>query len=117
MRVSDKYRKHVDFKLDDLAWIHLCKERFPQGKFGKLKLKADGPFKVHKRIGKNIYEIELPNSYGVSPTLNMADFNPYSGDGSFKDLRTSFFQSEENDRKCPCMLSSLLHVYGTNISC
>ena len=51
--------------MGDLVWIHLRKERFPQGNFEKLKPKADDPFKVLKRIGKNAYEIELPNGYGV----------------------------------------------------
>ena len=49
--------------MGDLVWIHLRKERFLQGKCGKLKPKADGPFKVLKRIGKKAYEIELPECH------------------------------------------------------
>ena len=52
--------------MGDLVWIHLRNERFPQGKFGKLKPKADDLFKVLKRIGKNAYEIEVPEGYGVT---------------------------------------------------
>ena len=55
--------------MGDLVWIYLRKDRFLQGKFWKLKPKADGPFKVLKRISKNAYEIELPEGYGVSPTF------------------------------------------------
>ena len=62
-----------------------------------MKFKADGPFKVLKRIVKNSYEIELLEGYGVSPTFNVADLSPYHGDGSNEDLRTSLFQPEEND--------------------
>ena len=70
---------------------YTMKERFPQGKFGKLKPIADGPFKVLKKNGKNAYEIELLEGYGVSPTFNVTDLSPYHGDESFEDLMTSFF--------------------------
>ena len=83
--------------MGDLVWIHLRKERFPQGKFGKLKPKADGPFKVLKRIGKNAYEIELPEGYEVSPIFNVVDLSLYHGDLSNEDLRISLFQTKEND--------------------
>ena len=67
--------------MGDLVWMHLRNERFPQCKFGKLKPKADGPFKVLKRIGKNAYEIELSEGYEVSPTVNVVDLCPYHGGG------------------------------------
>ena len=82
MNAANKHRKHVEFHEDDLVWIHLKRERFSQGKFGKLKLKADGPFKVLRRFSKYVYEIESPGGYGVSPTFNVVDFSPYYGDGS-----------------------------------
>ena len=97
VRATNKHKKHVEFNVGDLVWIHLRKERFPQGKFGKLKPKVDGPFKVLKRIGNNAYEIELPNRYGVSPTFNVVDLSLYHGDGSNEDLGTSLFQPGEND--------------------
>ena len=31
-RATNKHRKKVEFKVGDLVWIHLRKERFPQGK-------------------------------------------------------------------------------------
>ncbi|TXG53757.1 hypothetical protein EZV62_019013 [Acer yangbiense] len=63
------------------------KDHFPKGKYGKLKPRADGPFKVLQRIGENAYKIELQESYGVSPTFNVADLAPYHGDASISDLR------------------------------
>ena len=60
-----------------------------------MKSKANGPFKVLKRIGKNTYEIELSKGYGVSPTFNVTDLSLYHGDGSIEDLRTRLFSIRE----------------------
>ncbi|KAJ8649116.1 hypothetical protein MRB53_002139 [Persea americana] len=68
------------FKEGDLVWIHLRKECFPIGRYGKLMPRADSPFKVLQRIGDNAYKIELPGDYGVSATFNVSDLSPYYED-------------------------------------
>ncbi|GKB89030.1 RNA-directed DNA polymerase, partial [Tanacetum coccineum] len=60
----------------DLVWIHLRKERFPAGHFGKLKPRGDDPFRVLKKINDNAYKIELPGHYNVSATFSVADLSP-----------------------------------------
>ncbi|PKI37097.1 hypothetical protein CRG98_042531 [Punica granatum] len=77
---ADKSRRSVSFKEGDLVWIHLRKERFPPGRFGKLKPKADGPFRISKKIGENAYKVELLEDYGVSNTFNLSDLSPYIGE-------------------------------------
>nr|GEV08522.1 reverse transcriptase domain-containing protein [Tanacetum cinerariifolium] len=67
---ANQHRKRVVFNEGDLVWIHLRKERFPGGRFGKLKPRADGPFKVLKLSNDNAYKIELPGHYNVSATFN-----------------------------------------------
>ena len=81
----------MEFKVGDLVWIHLRKERFPQGKYGKLKPKANGPFRVLEIVGGNAYKIELSEDYGVSPTFNMADLSPYHFDENGSYMKTSLF--------------------------
>ncbi|GJT80165.1 reverse transcriptase domain-containing protein [Tanacetum coccineum] len=73
----DKRQKKVVFKEGDLVLIRLGKERFSAGRFGKLQPRADGPFRVLKRINDNAYKIDLPGEYNVSATFNVADPSPY----------------------------------------
>lgn len=73
----DKHRKQQIFKVGDLVWIHLRKERFPNQPNAKLSPRADGPFKIVQKINDNAYKVELPGTYGVSATFNVADLSPY----------------------------------------
>ncbi|GJX45517.1 RNA-directed DNA polymerase [Tanacetum coccineum] len=73
-------------------------ERFPVGRFGKLKPRADGPFQVQKKINDNAYKIELPGHYNVSATFNVSDLSPYSGESEDEEGSwTSLSQAGEND--------------------
>ncbi|GAV88685.1 hypothetical protein CFOL_v3_32107 [Cephalotus follicularis] len=86
-RWVDKHRKRVVFKEGDLVWIHQRRERFPADRFGKLKPRADGPFKVLQRINGNACKIEMPGEYNVSGTFNVSDLSPYYDDEA--DSRTN----------------------------
>ncbi|KAJ0946191.1 putative nucleotidyltransferase, Ribonuclease H [Helianthus annuus] len=90
------HRKKVVFEEGDLVWIYLRKNRFPPGRFGKLHPKADGPFRVLKRINDNAYKIDLPGHYKVSATFNVADLSPYESE-DLSDSRASRFLEGEDD--------------------
>ncbi|GKA79647.1 RNA-directed DNA polymerase, partial [Tanacetum coccineum] len=67
-------------------------------RFGKLKPRGDGPFRVLKKINDNEYKIELPDHYNVSATFNVADLSPYKGDSVDEpDSWSSLFQEGEDD--------------------
>ncbi|GJR60132.1 RNA-directed DNA polymerase [Tanacetum coccineum] len=90
---ADKVRKQVLYREGDLVWIHLRKERFSAGCFGKLKPRGDGPFRILKKINDKAYKIELSGHYNVSATFNVADLSSYKGDSYDEpDSRSSIFQ-------------------------
>ncbi|GKA39416.1 hypothetical protein Tco_0731967, partial [Tanacetum coccineum] len=67
-------------------------------RFGKLKPRADGPFRVLKQINDNAYKIELPGHYNISATFNVANLSPYINSSDDEtDSGASAFQGEEDD--------------------
>ncbi|GJY75423.1 RNA-directed DNA polymerase [Tanacetum coccineum] len=95
---ANKHRKQVLFEEGDLVWIHLRRARFPQGRFGKLQPRADGPFRILKKINDNAYKVELLGHYGVSDTFNVADLSPYTPNADFDDdSGSSRFLEGEDD--------------------
>ena len=70
-----------------MVWVHLRKDRFSPGKFGKLKPRVDGPFKIIEKIGENAYKLQLPHEYDISPMFNVKDLRAYHGE----DFRVSLF--------------------------
>ena len=47
------------FKPGDLAWLHLCKDRFPNERKSKLLPRADAPFQVLACYNDNSYKIKI----------------------------------------------------------
>jgi hypothetical protein len=70
---GSKGRKEVKFKLGDLVWLYLRKERFPEFRKFKFMSHAVGPFKILAKINDNAYKIELPLEFGVSSSFNISD--------------------------------------------
>ena len=78
-KARNKHRSKVTFKVGDLVWAHLRKERFPLLRTSKLSPRGDGPFKVLRVINVNVNPnvLDLPESYGASPTFNVGDLTLY----------------------------------------
>jgi hypothetical protein len=96
----NKHRKKVLFELGDLVWIQLCKEHFPEQHKSKLMPRGDGPFRVLAKINDNAYKIDLPPSYDVRNTFNVADLLPYTSEDT-SESRMTRFQGEEDDTTTP----------------
>jgi hypothetical protein len=74
---ADQHRREIQFEFGDLILAHLRMERFPRGRYNKLKMKNIGPCKVLKKFGENAYEIELLDGIGISSIFNISDLYPY----------------------------------------
>jgi hypothetical protein len=96
----NKHRKKVIFEPGDLVWIHLRKKHFSDQHKSKLMPRGDGPFRVLAKINDNAYKIDLPPSYGVSNTFNVADLLPYTSEDT-SESRTTPFQGDEDDTTTP----------------
>jgi hypothetical protein len=59
--------------------------------------RADGPFKLLKKINENAYKIDLPTDFGVSPTFNIADLKPHLGEEDELEWRMTQMQEGEDD--------------------
>nr|GEW99495.1 RNA-directed DNA polymerase [Tanacetum cinerariifolium] len=95
---ANKHRKLVMHKEVDLVWIYLRKERFPAGRFEKLKPRVDGPFRVLKKVNDNAYKLELHGHYNDSATFIVADLSPYKGEGDdYPNLMSSLSEEGEDD--------------------
>jgi len=84
-------RKEITSKLEDLVWLHLRKDRFPNIRKSKLMPRADDPFRILKRINNNAYKLDLPIDFGASPTFNVLDLKPYMGNEDELESRTTPF--------------------------
>ena len=51
---------------------HMRNDRFPKGKYNKLKLKKIGPSRIVKKFSTNAYEIELLDGVSISPMFNVS---------------------------------------------
>jgi hypothetical protein len=78
--MNEKYRiaaskdhKEVKLEPDDLVWLHLRKEQFPELRKSQLMSRAAGPFKILTKINENAYKLEFPHEFGVSPSFNISD--------------------------------------------
>jgi len=96
---ANKHRKSLEFKLGDLVWLHLRKERFPSRRKNKLMARSDGPFEIIEKVGNNAYKLQLPGDMAVSATFNVSDLSPYVEDSieDPSDLRPNPLEEREVD--------------------
>jgi hypothetical protein len=59
--------------------------------------RAAGPFKILAKINDNVYKLEFPLEFGVSPSFNISDLRPYLREEDEIPSRTMSMQEGEDD--------------------
>lgn len=99
---ADTHRRHVLFKVGDLVWAVLTKDRFPQHEYNKLAARKIGPVEIVEVINPNAYRLRLPPNLRTSDVFNIKHLFPYLGenattDEAHYDSRPNLSQPGEND--------------------
>lgn len=82
---ADVKRREVDFKVGDLVWVVLTKDRLPLREYSKLKSRKIGPVEVLERINANAYRVKLPPHMRTSDVFNVKHISPFRGDNEGLD--------------------------------
>lgn len=88
---ADRHRRDVQFKVGDLVWAILTKDRFPPREYNKLKSRKIGPVEVVEKINANAYRLKLPPHVRSSDVFNVKHLCPYVSQDEVEDSGTNLF--------------------------
>ena len=68
---ADSHLIYTGFQVGEFMMIHIRPERFLQGIVERLQTRNVGPFEILKRVGHDVYVIDLPPVMGVNPIFKL----------------------------------------------
>ena len=80
---ADKGRKDVHFEKDQCVLLSSKHLRFKMGT-PKLLPRYVGPFQIHKEVGKNAYELVLPENWKIHDTFHVSQLAEYHHSGAYQ---------------------------------
>lgn len=86
----DVHRRDVQFKVGDLVWAVLTKDRFPANTYNKLKSRKVGPLEVLEKINNNAYRLRLPPHMHTADVFNVKHLVPFVAEDDTENSRTNF---------------------------
>ena len=92
--------------MGDQVSVWLRPERYSPGIAMKLHARSARPFQVLTRVGENTYIVDIPPSWGISLTFNMADMATFVAPQAHDQPSDPdpFFESEFVDQSTPPVL-------------
>lgn len=63
-----------------MVMVFLQKDWFPKGQYDKLKMNKFGPSKIQKKLGTNVYPLDLPKELDMSSIFNIVHLYDYNQD-------------------------------------
>lgn len=74
---ADEHRRRLVFKVGDLVWAVLTRDRMPSHAYNKLKAKKIGPLEVLQRINDNTYRLRLSPNITTYDVFNVKYISRY----------------------------------------
>jgi hypothetical protein len=76
--------------------------------------RASSSIKILTKINDNAYKLELPPKFGVSPTFNISDLRPYSGEEDEMPSRMLSMQEgeEDDDNNTSDIIIASIEIFG-----
>ncbi|CAL9241813.1 unnamed protein product [Arabidopsis halleri] len=88
--VADVHRRNVEFKVGDLVWAVLTKDRFKPGTYNKLKSRKIGPLEIVEKINNNAYRLKLPPHMHTADVFNVKHLVPFEAEDEDENSRANF---------------------------
>ena len=76
-QAADSHHRHRSFEVGDQVMVRLRPERYSPCTATKLHAHSVGPFRVLSHVGENAYVVDIPPSWRISSTFNVADLAAY----------------------------------------
>ena len=76
-QLADSHQQAHNFAEGDYVMIRIRLEWFPSRTVKKLHTCGVGPFRILKKIGPNVYIVDLPSDYSISSTFNVLNLVKY----------------------------------------
>ena len=74
---ANQHRREQLFDEGDYVMVYLRPKHFPVCTYGKLEARKIGPCRIQKKINDNVYEVDLPSGWNISPVFNVCDLYKY----------------------------------------
>ena len=74
---ANVHHRYKEFNVGEYVMIRIHPKRIPKTFSKKHYARAMGPYSIIRKLGSNVYLLDLPNDMDISPVFNVEDLLPY----------------------------------------